>query len=124
MRSVLNQIQPDLLVTQEIQGLSAANQFLNNVLNVINPGEWSLATFTPSPDTDRACFYRTASADFHVRVFQQGAVGAFAFDRPDFIADSYVASPLFLGDLTGDGLGDVVTTGGGLGSMFLYPGRR
>jgi endonuclease/exonuclease/phosphatase family metal-dependent hydrolase len=62
-RSVLNQVQPDLLVTQEVQGLSAANQFLDNVLNVVNPGAWSLATFTYSPDSERACFYRTSQLD-------------------------------------------------------------
>ena len=85
MRSVVNQIQPDLMVAEEIQGLSAANQFLNNVLNVLNPGEWALATFTLSPDSERACFYRTAKLDLQGSVVLSTALRTIPgwFFRPD-----------------------------------------
>lgn len=62
-RTVLSSIGPDILVTQEILGESAVTQFLNNVLNTMEPGEWSAAPWHNSYDTDRALFYRTSVID-------------------------------------------------------------
>ncbi|MFQ5600044.1 MAG: FlgD immunoglobulin-like domain containing protein [Candidatus Krumholzibacteriia bacterium] len=62
-RVVLTVIDPDLLVVQEITSTPGATEFLNDVLNVIHPGEWALAPFVPD-FTARACYYRTAKLDF------------------------------------------------------------
>src|SRR5262249_10339801 len=44
-RAVLADIQPDVLVVQEMQSQAGVNQFLANVLDVINPGQWTAVTF-------------------------------------------------------------------------------
>jgi len=46
-RTVLEAIQPDIFCAQEVMNDAGQNAILNNVLNVINPGEWAT-----SPNTD------------------------------------------------------------------------
>lgn len=58
-RAVIGEVQPDVLVCQEIQGFAGASAFLNDVLNVLNPGQWTLATFSDGPDSDNALFVRS-----------------------------------------------------------------
>lgn len=85
MRVVLQQIQPDVLVTQEMIGLSGAQYFFNNVLEVIEPGQWAMAPFVDGPDTDNACFYRTSLLDYLSMVTLHTAlrdINGWAF-RPD-----------------------------------------
>ena len=62
-RAVIGAINPDVIITQEISGQTSAGalQFLNNVLNIVQPGQWALATFNTGPDTQNACYYRTAA---------------------------------------------------------------
>ena len=62
-RTVLEVCQPDVLVVQEILSTSAVNTFRNNVLNVVNPGEWAAGPFVNGPDTDNGAFYRTTTVD-------------------------------------------------------------
>lgn len=62
-RIVLEETSPDVLVVQEILSQAAVDNFLAQVLNFVDPGEWSAATFTNGPDTDNALFYRTARVD-------------------------------------------------------------
>lgn len=57
-RAVLTDIQPDVLVVQEMQSQAGVNQFLANVLDVINPGQWVAVTFHNGPDTNNAMFYK------------------------------------------------------------------
>lgn len=64
MRVVLQQIQPDLLVAQELIGEAGAQYFFDNVLEVIEPGQWAMAPFVDSYDTDNACYYRTSVLDY------------------------------------------------------------
>lgn len=61
-RAVLPQIDPDVIFVQEISGNSTAGalQFLNNVLNVIYPDEFALATWFDGPDTQNAAFFRSS----------------------------------------------------------------
>ncbi len=60
-RTVLTDIGPDMLLVQEILSQAGVNSYLANVLNTIEPGQWSAAAFVDGPDTDNALFYRTAS---------------------------------------------------------------
>lgn len=53
----------DVLAAEEVQDLTAAQNFLNNVLNVVAPGQWALATYfdDPSQSFNQALFYRPAA---------------------------------------------------------------
>lgn len=62
--TVLQGIQPDVLVAEEVLSQAGVDAFLNNVLNVVNPGEWAAGPFTDGPDTDNAIFYRTTAVTF------------------------------------------------------------
>jgi hypothetical protein len=61
---ILDQTQPDVLVAEEVISVGGANAFLNTVLNVVDPGEWTLGPFVDGPDTDNAFYYRSAAASF------------------------------------------------------------
>ncbi|MGQ0722705.1 MAG: choice-of-anchor D domain-containing protein [Candidatus Eiseniibacteriota bacterium] len=63
-RTVLMQTQPDVLVVEEILSQTGVDNFLNNVLNVVNPGEWAAGTFVNGPDTDNGFFYRPAKVTY------------------------------------------------------------
>lgn len=63
-RVVLADIQPDLIVVQEITSTSGATEWLNDVLNTLEPGEWAMAPFTNGTDTDNACYYKPAQFDY------------------------------------------------------------
>ena len=58
-QAVISAVAPDVLVCQEIRDDSGSQAFLNGVLNVIDPGEWSLAPFTNGFDSDNALYYRS-----------------------------------------------------------------
>lgn len=64
MRVVLAPIDADLIVAQELIGFSGADYFYDNVLQVLEPGQWSMAPFVDGPDTDNACYYRTSVLDY------------------------------------------------------------
>jgi endonuclease/exonuclease/phosphatase family metal-dependent hydrolase len=61
-RAVVAQLDPDVLFVQEVSGntTAGAQQFLTNVLDVVFPGEFLLATWYDGPDTQNACFYRAS----------------------------------------------------------------
>jgi endonuclease/exonuclease/phosphatase family metal-dependent hydrolase len=59
-RAVIGAVQPDILACMELQDLAGAQEFYNGVLDVVNPGEWTLASFTSSYDTERGLFYRSS----------------------------------------------------------------
>jgi endonuclease/exonuclease/phosphatase family metal-dependent hydrolase len=67
-RVVLTELAPDLIVTQEILGSTGANQFLSDVLDVLEPGAWALAPFFDGNDTDNACYYRISALDYLSKV--------------------------------------------------------
>jgi len=61
-RTILAPVSPDILVTQEMTGTGVTppglNDFLTNVLNTLEPGQWSVAPFYNGNDTDNALFYK------------------------------------------------------------------
>jgi len=63
-RTVLNDIQPDVLVVQEMTGAAQAEQFRVNVLEAIEPGQWALVPYNNGPDTNNAFYYKPALVTF------------------------------------------------------------
>jgi len=63
-RTVLASVHPDVLVVQEMQSQTGVNQFLANVLEPIEPGQWAAGPFVNGPDTDNALFYRISAVTF------------------------------------------------------------
>lgn len=63
-RTLLLALDPDVLVTTEMQSDVGVNQFLNNVLLAIQPGQWAVAPFVNGPDTDPALFYKPSRVTF------------------------------------------------------------
>jgi endonuclease/exonuclease/phosphatase family metal-dependent hydrolase len=64
-RTIMTAVHPDILIVQEVTGTTSAgmNQFLNNVLNNVFPGEYAAATWINGPDTNNSLFFRTALFD-------------------------------------------------------------
>jgi endonuclease/exonuclease/phosphatase family metal-dependent hydrolase len=59
-RSLLNQLDPDILVVQEMASSAGVNQFLKEVLNHKPPRLYKAASFFDGPDTDNALFFKKA----------------------------------------------------------------
>ena len=56
--SIVNYIEPDLIVAQEVIGQSGYDHFISDVLNVFEPGDWSSAPFTnQSAQQDIVLYY-------------------------------------------------------------------
>jgi len=58
-RTILADLQPDIVIAGEIQNATAAASFRNNVLNVVNPGAWVEDTHVDCGDTDQSLFFRS-----------------------------------------------------------------
>jgi endonuclease/exonuclease/phosphatase family metal-dependent hydrolase len=63
-RKILQMMRPDVIAVQEMVSQAGVDTFLNDVLGVIEPDQWSAVPFHNGYDTDNALFYRTASVDF------------------------------------------------------------
>jgi endonuclease/exonuclease/phosphatase family metal-dependent hydrolase len=63
-RTVLAPLGADVIVVQEMQSDAGVNSFRDNVLNVIEPGQWASAPFINGNDTDNALFYKPAKVQF------------------------------------------------------------
>ncbi|MBD3367078.1 MAG: choice-of-anchor D domain-containing protein [Candidatus Eisenbacteria bacterium] len=63
LRTIMDSVDADLIVCQEFQSIQARNLFYTDVLEVIAPGEYWIMPFVNGPDTDNACFYKTAVLD-------------------------------------------------------------
>ncbi len=63
-RTVLAEVDADVLVVQEIYTQTGVNNYLANVLNVIDPGEWVAGDFVNGTDTDSAIFYRPQAVTY------------------------------------------------------------
>ena len=63
-RTVLASLNADIVVVQEMQSQAGVDSFRTNVLNVIEPGQWSSAPFTNGNDTDNALFYKASKVQF------------------------------------------------------------
>ncbi len=62
-RTVIQYVQPDILVTQENSGTNSVSIFLQSVLNA-NGFQYNAGTFINGYDTDNAIFYRTSCFRF------------------------------------------------------------
>lgn len=75
-KTVLNALQPDVLVVQEMDGGGLPTQFLVDVLNAADgPGGYLMATFTDNFGLDNALYYRLNTTVFtgnHVDLFTVG----------------------------------------------------
>ncbi len=62
-RTVMAEIDADVIVLQEVESQLGVAKFLLDVLDYVAPGEYWLMPFANGPDTDNACFYKTAVVD-------------------------------------------------------------
>jgi hypothetical protein len=63
-RTVLAPLDADIIVAEEICSAAGPTQFLNEVLQVMEPGEWATAPFVDGHDTDASIFYKPAKVQF------------------------------------------------------------
>ena len=64
-RTILAPLNADVIVTGEMASASGGEtEFLNEVLNVMGPGQWAAVPFVNGNDSDAACFYRISSVQF------------------------------------------------------------
>ena len=63
-RTIIEAVNPDVLVVEEITSQAAVNNFRNNVLNQIGIGTYDAGTFIDGPDTDNAIFIKQNRAQF------------------------------------------------------------
>lgn len=63
LQTIMDSVDADVLVCQEFESIHARNLFYTDVLEVIAPGEYWIMPFINGPDTDNACFYKTAVLD-------------------------------------------------------------
>ncbi len=61
-RTILSPLDADVIVTEEMAA-NSNTQFLNEVLNVMEPGQWGTMGLIDGGDTDAALFYRLATVD-------------------------------------------------------------
>ncbi|MFO0972761.1 MAG: endonuclease/exonuclease/phosphatase family protein [Phycisphaerae bacterium] len=59
-QAIIAYLNPDVVMTCEIADATAAAAFLNNVLNVVNPGAWAQHAYFDCGDRDQCLFYKTA----------------------------------------------------------------
>ncbi len=62
-RSVVNAIDPDVIVTQEVESFNGVTNFLTNVLN-FSSNEYSAGSFIDGPTSDNAIFYKDSLFSF------------------------------------------------------------
>jgi len=69
-RTIMAEVEPDVIVLQEVESQLGVNQFLLNVLDYVAPGEYWMMPFVNGPDTDNACYYKIAVVDsiFHEQI--------------------------------------------------------
>lgn len=64
-RIIIDDVQPDILVVQEMHSSSGVNEFLDDVLNFTTPNLYSNAPFIDASfDTENALFYKNSSVNF------------------------------------------------------------
>lgn len=62
-RTIFSNVQPDILVCQEMTSVTGVNGFLVRVLNRVSSG-YAAGTFINGPDTDNALYYKTSLFTF------------------------------------------------------------
>lgn len=66
-RTVMDKLNPDVLIVQEMTSQAAVNQFLSRVMNSTSPGKYAAAGFTDGPDSDNAMFYKKSTIAYLAR---------------------------------------------------------
>lgn len=61
-RTILGPLQADIIVCQEVHA-GGPTQFLDQVLDVLEPGQWETVPFVDGNDSDATIFYRSALVD-------------------------------------------------------------
>lgn len=73
-RTILQPLAADVIVTEEQTSQTGVNEFLSQVLNTLEPGQWAAAPFVDGNDTDAALFYKPAKVQFlHQRAYYPNA---------------------------------------------------
>lgn len=62
-RTIIDAVNPDIVVCQEVLQSTGANNFLSNVLNY-SASNYSMATFIDGYDTDNSLYYKSAKFQF------------------------------------------------------------
>jgi hypothetical protein len=63
-RTVMAAMDPDVMIVQELLSQAAADSFLLNVLNVVEPGQWTRGPYIVSTPTTQSCaFYKPAKVN-------------------------------------------------------------
>jgi hypothetical protein len=63
-RTILSPLNADVIVTGEMASPTSVTEFLSEVLDVMEPGQWAAATFVDGNDTDAGFFYKPAKVQF------------------------------------------------------------
>src|SRR2546426_4685008 len=53
-RTILQPVSPDVIMAEEITSQAGVDEIVNNILNVIEPGQWAALPFLDGNDTDCA----------------------------------------------------------------------
>ena len=63
-RTVMSPLGADVVVAQEIYSAAGIDSFRLNVLNVLEPGQWSSAPYTAGPESNNMLLYKPAKVVF------------------------------------------------------------
>ena len=62
---IINEIEPSIIILQEINGIEGFSSFYDNILNVVHPNTWDYADFIDqSASDDIALFYKSENFSF------------------------------------------------------------
>src|SRR5207302_722994 len=63
-RTILSPLGADILVTEEMNSAAGVTEYLNNILNTMEPGQWAAAPFVDGNDTDCGFFYKPSKVQY------------------------------------------------------------
>ena len=63
-RTVLRHVRPDVLVVEEMTSQAMVDNFFNNVVNAVFPGQFTRGTFIDGPDTDNEIYFKSVKFTF------------------------------------------------------------
>ncbi|MBK6767090.1 MAG: hypothetical protein IPG71_12550 [bacterium] len=63
-RKILRTVDPDVIIVQEMLSSAGVAEFLDEVLNFVQPGTYENAPFSNGPDTDNALYYKPSRVTY------------------------------------------------------------
>ena len=63
-RTIFGALDVDIVVTQEQTSSAGVDDFLDDILNYVEPGEWLLVPWVNGYDSDNACYYRASTVTY------------------------------------------------------------